>query len=266
MFITLFAVTLNAQCVSTIAGSTQGFADGTGTSAMFYNPFGVAVDASGNVYVADTYNHKIRKITSSGLVSTFAGSTAGFADGTGTAAQFYAPWGVAVDVSGNVYVADAVNGAIRKISPSGLVSTIAGGFSGPHGIAVDTSGNVYVADTNNNIIKKITPSGVVSTLAGSTVGYLDGIGTSAKFNMPYGIAVDKSGNVYVTDQKNYKIRKITPSGVVSTLAGSTAGGANGTGTAAQFVDIMGVAVDSSGDLYVGDFFKISDNNSFWYCH
>ena len=235
-------------------GSNPG-ADGTGSAARFYFPNGVAVDSAGNVYVADTNNYTIRKITPSGVVSTLAGlaGSPGSADGTGSAARFNDPYGVAVDSAGNVYVADTGNNTIRKITPSGVVSTLAGlagsigsadgtgsaaRFFQPYGVAVDSAGNVYVADTNNNTIRKITPSGVVSTLAGlaGSFGSADGTGSAARFYYPEGVAVDSAGNVYVADTGNDTIRKITPSGVVSTLAGlaGSIGSADGTGSAARF--------------------------------
>jgi sugar lactone lactonase YvrE len=250
--------------VTTLAGSTLGSADGA--LAQFNTPTGVAVDAAGNVYVADQGNHRIRKITPAGIVTTLAGSTAGFADGTGTAAQFDSPDGVAVDTAGNVYVADLGNHRIRKITPASVVTTLAGSgapgsadgtgaaaqFNFPAGVAVDSAGNVYVADTSNQVIRKITPAGVVTTLAGSGAGSLNGTGAAAQFNLPRGVAVDAAGNLYVADQGNHLIRKISPAGVVDVVAGSTAGIADGTGPAAQFNNPRGVAVDTAGNLYVAD--------------
>ena len=251
--------------VTTLAGSTQGYMDGTGTAAQFKTPRGVAVDSSGQVYVADPGNDRIRKISPLGVVTTLAGSTSGYMDGTGTAAKFRFPRGVAVDSSGNVYVADYVNQRIRKISPAAGVTTFAGSSQGdddgtgtaakfnyPYGVAVDSSGHIYVADTGNHRIRKIDPAGVVTTLAGSTLGYADGTGTAARFNYPRGVAVDSSGNVYVADYDNDRIRKIDPTGVVTTFAGSSSGDADGTGTAARFNRPSGVAVDSSGNVYVAD--------------
>ena len=257
--------------VSTFAGSgTATYLDGQGVAAGFKYSNGVAVDSAGNMYVGDSSNHRIRKITAAGLVSTFAGSgTATFLDGTGTNAGFNLPYGVAVDSSGNVYVADANNQRIRKITASGVVTTMAGsgtstyldgsgtnaGFNTPRGVAVDTSGNVYVGDYGGNRIRKITAAGVVTTLAGSgTNTYLDGSGTNAGFYQPNGVAVDSSGNVYVGDVNNYRIRKITAAGVVTTLAGSGAvSSGDGTGTNAGFYLPSGVAVDASGNVYVGDY-------------
>jgi sugar lactone lactonase YvrE len=248
---------------------SKGFDDGQGTSARFNIPHGVSVDGSGNVYVADQDNNRIRKITAGGGVTTLAGSgSKAIADGQGTAAWFNGPTGVAVDGSGNVYVADSGNHRIRKITPSGLVSTLAGswressadghgiaaGFNGPTGVAVDGSGNVYVADQYNNSIRKISAGGLVTTLAGArNEGYAEGQGTAARFNGPTGVAVDGSGNVYVADQHNHRIRKITPSGLVSTLAGSGSGEfADGQGISAHFKSPRGVAVDRSGNVYVAD--------------
>ncbi|MDA8931583.1 thrombospondin type 3 repeat-containing protein, partial [Flavobacteriaceae bacterium] len=251
--------------VSTFAGSTQGFADGTGTDAQFNHPTVPVLDAFGNIYVPEFYNSKIRKITPEGVVTTFAGSTGGFADGTGTDAKFATPVGITIDTSGNLYVADKGNHKIRKITPEGVVTTFVGSTSGfadgtgtdaqfnePYGITIDTSGNLYVADMGNNKIRKITPEGVVTTFAGSTLGYLDGTGTDAQFNNPFDITIDVSGNLYVTDRYNHKIRKITPEGVVSTLAGSTLGYLDGTGTDAQFHNPQGVTIDVYGNLYVAD--------------
>ena len=184
--------------VSTLAGSTGGYLDATGTAAKFSNPYGTAVDASGNVDVADYNNNRIRKVTRLGVVTTLAGSTGGYLDGTGTGAKFYNPAGVAVDASGNVYVADMSNHRIRKVTAGGVVTTLAGSgaaafgdgtgtaakFSYPTGVAVDASGNVYVADMSNQRIRKVTALGVVTTFAGSSYGYLDGTGTEAQFKGP----------------------------------------------------------------------------------
>ena len=251
--------------VTTLAGSTQGYADDTGAAAQFSGSTGVAVDAAGNVYVADNYNHRIRKVSPTGVVTTLAGSTQGYADGTGAAAQCNNPSGVAVDVAGNVYVADWGNNRIRKVSPAGVVTTLAGStqgyadgtgaaakFDGPVGVAVDAAGNVYAADSSNRRICKVSPAGVVTTLAGSTKGYADGTGAAAKFDDPAGVAVDASGNVYVADWGNNRIRKVSPAGVVTTLAGSTKGYADGTGAAAQFSLPSCVAIDGAGTIYVGD--------------
>jgi len=221
-------VRIDGGVVTTLAGTaggSGGSADGTGAAASFNAPTGVAVDSSGNVYVADSENHTIRKITAAGVVSTFTGTgSVGRLDGTGSAASFRYPFGVAVDSIGNVYVADYYNSTIRKITAAGVVSTFAGtgsvgrldgtgsaaSFYYPYGVAVDSSGNVYVADTFNNTIRKITSAGVVSTLAGTagSTGSTDDTGAAASFRYPSGVAVDSSGNVYVADQLNHTIRKI----------------------------------------------------------
>ena len=216
---------------TTLAGNgSLGSADGTGADARFTSPHGVAVDGDGNVYVADRSNQTIRKITPAGVVTTLAGTApfSGSDDGTGADARFNQPSGLAVDGDGNVYVTDNDNHTIRKITPAGVVTTLAGTagawgsddgtgadarFQNPHGVAVDGDGNVYVTDSRD-AIRKITPAGVVTTWAGTAQegGFVDGIGPSARFNSPSGVAVDGVGNVYVADRSNHAIRKVTPTG------------------------------------------------------
>jgi serine/threonine protein kinase, bacterial len=256
--------------VSTFAGNNSGFADGTGTAAKFSYPGGVAIDALGNIYVAESDYSIIRKITPAGLVTTIAGDTTGVAgdtDGPAFTATFNYPTDVAVDANNNIYVCDGPNNKIRKITPAGIVSTLAGSgtagnadgpgatasFSGAYGITVDAGGNVYVADQYNHSIRKITPAGVVSTFAGGTQGYLDGSGTVAQFSFPSNVAVDAADNIYVADAGNRRIRKITPAGVVSTFAGSGVQGiANGPAAVAQFVTPNGLFVDATGNVFVTD--------------
>ena len=272
--------------VSTFAGGEEGFADGQGSAARFRYPTGIAIDTAGNLYVADSRNNRIRKITPKGEVSTLAGGEEGFADGQGSAARFYYPRDFAIDVAGNLYVADKGNNRIRKITPQGEVSTLAGGekwgfadgqgsaarFNWPNDIAIDAAGNLYVADERNNRIRKITPEREVSTLAGSdsiggrgidNSGFVDGPGKSARFYQPLGIAIDAAGNLYVADSGNNRIRKVTPAGEVSTLAGGGPTGvknltdepnsfADGQGDAARFNFPVGITIDAVGNLYVVD--------------
>ncbi len=210
--------------VSTFAGTgVAGYADGPGIGAKFSYPTGVATDASGNVYVADQGQNMVRKITPSGVVMTMAGGTGGYLDGTGTAAKFNGVFALAIDAAGNVYVADRSNHRIRKVTQAGVVTTFAGTgvtgatdgaaaqatFNGSSGVAIDASGNIYVSDTENHKIRKITPNGMVSTYAGSVAGYAEGLAGSAQFNLPYGVACDHNGNVYVADYMNSRVRKIT---------------------------------------------------------
>ena len=237
---------INAGVVTTFAGSiAAGSINATGKAASFNAPFGVAVDSIGNVYVADTGNHMIRKITPAGVVTTFAGSTAnGSTNATGTAASFDTPYRVAVDSNGYVYVADFDNRQVRKITPAGVVTTLAG-ITEPVDVAVDLTGNIYVADAFTRKISKITTEGVVTILAFS--GYFTLRGEEIG-----GITVDSIGNVYATEGPAM-ISKITPAGVVTSLAGSsTRGDANDVGTAATFGGIGKIAVDSNGTLYVAD--------------
>jgi sugar lactone lactonase YvrE len=259
----------------TFAGQpgVKGYTNGPVASAEFRLPNNVAVDQSGNVYVADTANDVIRKITADGMVSTLAGAahSHGSADGQGNQARFWAPFGIAVDASGVIYVADTANNTIRKITPGGMVSTLAGlaghpgtndganfsaRFRNPWSVAVDSSNNVFVADMSNDTIRKITPAGMVHTFAGhpGMIGNTDGFGNDARFDNPFAVAVDSAGDVYVSDSANNAIRKITPNRVVTTLAGlpGYAGNADGSGTDARFWNPQGLAVDSAGNLYVAD--------------
>ena len=264
-----------ANAVSTIAGSSSsvGIQDGTSTNARFNHPDGLALDATGNLYVADNGNATIRKITPAGVVSTFAGSpdNRGHQDGTGSSAWFTAPSSLALDSAGNLYVADPLDATIRKITPAGVVSTLAGTtatrgdtdgpghlarFNYPDGIAIDSVGNVLVADTYNSTIRKITPQGQVSTLAGlpGVSGSTDGTILEALFNQPRGIAIDATNNLYVADTGSGTIRRITPAGTVNTFAGlaGIAGLRDAVGINALFNQPRSVTIGTGNVLYVSD--------------
>lgn len=262
----------SAGVVSTFAGAGPiGSDDGAATSATFHYPMGITVDANGNLYIGDSQNNVIRKITSSGVVSTFAGikDVGGTNNGAASTATFSSPLGVVVDINNNVFVADQGNCLIRKITSAGIVSTVAGtsssgsangtgtaaSFNYAVGLTVDASGNIYVADSFNNLIRKITSAGVVTTIAGKVgvSGSADGTGTNATFNTPLGITVDANGILYVSDTNNNLIRKIDQNGVVTTIAGNlVAGSNNGQGTAASFNRPRGIAIDTHNNLYVAD--------------
>ena len=256
---------------TTLAGRAgiEGNANGTGTSALFAQPLGLAVDGNGNLYVADSANQEIRKITAAGVVTTLADAKAVTAalNFTPGPAAIFSPYGLAVDGAGNVYVSDLGYCAIWMISSAGVVTPVAGGggvnvvdglgnqavFGFPRGVAVDASGNLYVAD-GYTIRKVVLSSGRVTTLAGDPklYGNADGTGETARFGGLVGLAVDGSGNIYAADSGGFTIRKVTSAGVVTTLAGTPGitGTADGTGASALFYAPEGIAVDGNGNLFV----------------
>ena len=274
IYLLLFVTgTTTAQLVSTIAGvlETPGFNDGQALSSRFFNPHGIAADGTGNIYIADRYNHTIRKISVDGLVSTIAGK-AGFSgsqDGLGALARFNEPWGLCVSEEGVIYVADTKNNKIRQIDLDGNVKTIAGTgnfgssnaqglaatFSNPTGIELDAFGNLYVADHLTHIIRKIDNRGIVTTIAGIPYipGDNDGFGREAQFWRPYGLTLDNEGNILVADEWNHKIRKVTPAGQVTTVAGiGEVGIANGDTSLATFNYPWDMTVDAENNIYIAD--------------
>ena len=268
--------------ITTVAGTpgVSGFSGdgGAATSAKLNNPRGVTVDSQGNLYINDTENHRIRKVDSNGAISTLAGDGDGnFSgdDGASTSAKINFPYQITVDASDNVYFADYNNQRIRKIDTNGTITTVAGngtaGYDGDGnlainakinyalGVTVDVSGNLYIADTGNNVIRKVDTNGKISTLAGSTdgsSGYSEGSGSEAKFSGPSTLATDSKGNVYVTDTSNQRVRKITPSGAVSTVVGNgNRGYENSENFAALTSGITGpygIAIDANDNIYLSD--------------
>jgi sugar lactone lactonase YvrE len=254
--------------VTTLAGNgTLGYQDGTGKQAMFYSPLDVVIDSHGDLIISDSKNHRIRKVTTQGVATTLAGNgSTSYADGTGTAAMINNPSGLAIDAQDNIYFGECGGHRIRKITPGGVVSTLAGNGSAgyldgtgtnavinaPFGLYLDPQGSLYFAERGNNRIRKMSPSGVVTTFAGCGVaGFLDGLGTSSAFKSPEGIIGDSNGTFYVADRQGNRIRKISPNGWVTTLAGN--GGTtseDGTGVNGGVYDPYGLAIDSQGNLYV----------------
>jgi sugar lactone lactonase YvrE len=256
--------------VSIVAGSgVAGFADGPAATAQFRTPAGVCVDSSGNAYVADSGNNRIRRITADGQVSTVAGTgTPGYSDGAGTRVQFNAPDDLVVDKAGDLFVTDSQNHAVRKITPTGVVTTVAGNgtagaadgagtnafFNQPMGIAIDPAGNLFVTEWSGQRVRKVDTNGVVTTVAGDgTAGLHDDWGTAAKFDNPDGIVVGTDGNIYVADNGNNAIRRLDTDGYVFTIAGMYASGfVDGNGQAAQFLNPTGIGWGKDGTLFVID--------------
>ncbi len=282
----LFTPRLAAQssaAIETIAGTGAQGSSGDGgpaTEAQINRPYGVAADSAGNLYIAGFLSHRIRKVTPAGVIDTFAGM--GISGSTGdsgpaTSARLNEPADLALDGAGNLYIADSNNNRIRRVDAAGVITTVAGGGSSlgdggpatsarlnlPYGVAADGAGNLYIADTGNHRIRKVdAATGIISTVAGTGVSGYSGDGgaaTSAQIDLPSGVAVDGSGNIYIADSDNDRVRKVDAAGVMTTTAGTgTAGygGDGGAATAALLNNPWGMAVDDSGSLYIAD----SDNN------
>lgn len=272
--------------ISIFAGSVgkRGTQDGTGSGALFYGPAGIAIDSKGNLFVSDTFNcgspsfcgdvlgptyfaNTIRKITPAGVVTTFAGSSTvnGLQDGIGSNAQFSNPSGLAADNADNIYIADCGNRALRKMTPSAVVTTIATGIcvgnwldarvsaSPPVGLAIDLQGNILLTDSTGDVIKKVTPTGTVTILAGSDPhnNTVDGVGAAASFNVPTSIAVDSVGNAYVTEIAGQTVRMVKPDGTVTTLLGKAGVSGNVLGNKpGGLSNPAGIAIDAQGLLTV----------------
>jgi len=260
---------------STVLGSPprRGHADGTGAAARLRLPRGVVSDRDGNLFVADYGNHCIRKITPAGVVTTFAGkpNDSRTINGQGSDASFAMPVSLAIDAAGNLYVADEQDAVIRKVTPAGAVSTLAGApgqrgsvdgpggtarFYVPRSVAVDAAGFVYVADAGSHAIRRISPAGATTTLAGLAdhPGRDDGTGDAARFYFPVALAVDGPGNVFVAEQGNHTVRRITPAGVVTTVAGKAgeAGWVDGAAAASRLFRPNALAFDADGNLFISD--------------
>ena len=264
--------------VITLAGQVlvSGGTNGSGTNALFSDPAAIVADSTGNLFVADSQNHAIRRISTNGLVTTLAGELglAGSRDETGAQARFDSPCGITLDKNGNLFVSDTGNHTIRQITPAGVVTTLAGlagqsgltdatgsaaRFNSPLGIAISTNGTIYVADCGNHLIRAISPGGSVTTLAGSPEnwGSANGSGADARFNGPVGLVLDNEGNLFVADSNNHTIRRITPDGTASTWAGvpGVDGCVDGAAQSAKFSKPAELAIDRRNNLFVADSFN-----------
>jgi trimeric autotransporter adhesin len=267
--------------ITTVAGTGVGGYNGDNvqaTSAQLYGPVSLAFDGVGNMYISDDYNNRIRRVSPSGIISTVAGiGTNGHAGdgGAATAAQLYRPHGIALDGTGALYVADLGNGTVRKISNSGIITTIAGingalgntgdngpataaKLYGPDGLALDISGNILIGDISANCVRKVSNSGIITTVAGTDVGGYNGdggIAAATKLLAPVGVATDNQGNIFIADGNNY-IRRVNTAGIINIIAGYGSGGFSGDGGPATLAELSGptgVTADSHGDIYIADF-------------
>ena len=281
LLICIIATKVSSQIITTVAGNgTAGYNGDSlvATKAELYSPTFLAIDTAGNIYISDFRNNRVRKIDANGMISNFAGNGKyGYSGdgGAATSAQLNQPTGIVSDKSGNLYIVDEMNAVIRKVDNKGIISTVAGngtaGFAGdggpatsaefkdPWGITIDASGNLYIADEYNNRIRKIDTKGNISTVAGNgTAGYNgDSIAaTSAELYYPEGVAVDASGNIYIADQYNNRIRKVDTKGIISTIAGNGTSGLSGDGgpaTLSYLNNPFAVTIDAFGNIYISDF-------------
>jgi len=277
---TYFGIAMTAGSIYTVAGTgSYGYSGdgGPATDAQLRYPGGVAIDSAGNLYLADTNNHRIRKVNTGGTITTIAGTgEAGYSGdgGAATSAKLYQPRGIAIDSADNLYIADYYNNRIRKVNTGGTITTVAGtgtaGYSGdggaatsaklyyPYDVAIDSSGNLYIADTFNHRIRKVNTGGTITTVAGTgSYGYSGdgGAATSAKLYYPRGVATDSAGSFYIADNLNHRIRKVNTGGTITTVAGTGSAGYSGDGGAATDAKLnnpYGVAIDSAGNLYIAD--------------
>ena len=280
LFLSVFALNTSAQIITTVAGNgTAGYSGdgGQATAAEINKPYAVTFDAEGNLYIVDNYNNRVRKVNTSGIISTIVGNgTAGYIGdgGQATAAEIKNSAGIALDAAGNVYIADAGNNCIRKVNTAGIISTIAGngisGFSGdggqataaelslPTAVAIDTHGNFYISDDYNQRIRIVNTAGIINTFAGNGTNGFGGDGgqaTAAELFYPIGLTLDAVDNLYIADSQNQRIRKVNTLGIISTIAGNGIQGYSGDGgiaTAAELKYPNGVAIDGTGNIYIAD--------------
>lgn len=280
-----FTHTAKGQIISTFAGSkVAGYAGdgGPASSAQLNRAVSLAADGEGNIYLADYYNHVVRKINKDGIITTVAGNhTMGYSGdgGPATAAKLHGPWGIAIDADGNIFIADKYNHAVRRVSTAGTITTVAGngtpGYSGdgaaataarlyrPLGLCLDNKGNLYVADNSNTVVRKITPDGIISTFAGNNKAGSGGDGgpaTAASLRNVRAVAADATGNIYISDTWNSIIRKVDAKGIISTFAGYRVPGSRGDGGPATLACLhypVGITTDADGSLYIADNFNHS---------